>query len=291
VGKRYRVNKMKVSLFQFSFYSRKQTKRLIYEKLSSLKTDLLVLPELTLHPYFCRKENIKNFQYSKYYDKDIKFFSKLSKKFKIVIVASLFEKQDEGIYYNTAIVFEKDGTIAGKYRKSHIPHDDNFYEKYYFTPSNDEIKPIKTSIGNLGVLICWDQWFPEMARIMALKGADILIYPTAIGSMKNDKKKETKSYIKAWKNIQKSHSIANQIPLISVNRVGIEGKKEAINFWGKSFICDALGKITKIANNKEKIITTKIDLSYSSKLKQIWPFFRDRRSDIYKDLLTRNHTS
>ncbi len=279
---------MKVSLFQFSFKSRKQAKKLIFKKARSLEVDLLVLPELTLLPYFCRKENMKNFKYSKYYDKDIKFFSKLSKKFNLVIVASLFEKQNEGIYYNTSIVFDKDGSIAGKYRKSHIPHDDNFYEKYYFTPSNDKIKPIKTSIGNLGVLICWDQWFPEMARIMALKGADILIYPTAIGSMKNDNKKETKSYIKAWKNIQKSHSIANQIPLISVNKVGIEGKKNKINFWGNSFVCNALGEITKIAKNKEEAISDVIDLSYSSKLKQIWPFFRDRRIDIYGDLLKRD---
>ena len=278
-------NIMKVSLFQFAFKSRKKAKKLIKQKIASLDTDLLVLPELTLHPYFCRKENKKNFKYSKYYNKDIKFFSKLAKKFKTIIVATLFEKKNKNTYYNTAIVFEKNGLIAGKYRKSHIPYDENFYEKYYFTPSNDEIKPIKTSIGSLGVLICWDQWFPEMARIMALKGADILIYPTAIGSMSKDTKKETKSYLKAWKNIQKSHSIANQIPLISVNKIGIEGKKEKINFWGNSFICDALGEITNIANDKEKSMSKKVDLSYSKKLKKIWPFFRDRRTDIYRDLL------
>ena len=280
------MGEITVSLFQYPFTSREKVQKLIKNKLKSIKTDLFILPELSLHPYFCRVQNIDNFKYANYYEQDISFFSKLAKKYKTIIVASLFERKNEGIYYNTAVIFENDGTIAGKYKKSHIPHDDSFYEKYYFTPSPDKPKIIKTSIGNIALMICYDQWFPELARVMALLGADIFIYPTAIGSMKNDSKKETKLYIKAWENIQKSHSIANQIPLISVNRVGVEGNHDnKIKFWGKSFVSNYFGEIIKQANKKEKLISIKMNLKDNKKIKQLWPFFRDRRVELYKYLL------
>jgi len=286
------LSDIKVAIFQYPYTSKEKLKISIYEKAKICleeKVDLLVLPELSLYPYFCRQESLDNFKYADEFDEDLEFFTLLALEFNIIIIASLFEKKKDGVYYNTAFVFDKKDGIVGFHRKSHIPHDNSFYEKYYFTPSDDEIKPINTSIGKIGLLICWEQWFPEMARIMALKGSDILIYPTAIGYMKDDNKKDKRLYLKAWKTIQKSHAIANQIPLISVNRIGSEGvfDDDGIIFWGNSFYCDGLGDIKSIAKQNEQMIYQKINLDKSKKLKQLWPFFRDRRIDIYKDLLIR----
>jgi N-carbamoylputrescine amidase len=214
----------------------------------------------------------------------VEIFSKTANKNSIVLVASLFEKRAKGIYHNSAIVFDRDGSIKGKYRKMHIPHDNLFYEKFYFTPGDNEFNPIETSVGKLGVLICWDQWFPEAARLMALNGADILIYPTAIGTLKDEDRQKNR-YLNAWKNIQKSHSIANNLFVASINRVGVEKNGNTlINFWGNSFICDTMGEILTSAKDDEEIIYQNIDLKEIETSRQQWPFLRDRREDFYHNI-------
>lgn len=252
---------------------------------------LVILQELHEEAYFCIDETEDNFLLSNNYKKSVKHWSSVAKRFGIVLVTSLFEKRAKGLYHNTSIVFERDGKIAGKYRKMHIPHDPCFYEKYYFTPGDLGFNPIKTSLGNLGVLVCWDQWFPEAARIMALKGADILIYPTAIGWFDEDSKKEKNRQLNAWLTIQKSHTIANAIPLIAVNRVGKEYNQtndKSINFWGNSFVCDAFGEILhECSNHQEELALVDINLSQSESIRCTWPFLRDRRIDEYGDLLKR----
>lgn len=252
---------------------------------------LVILQELHGGAYFCIDEKEDSFALARDYEKWVKHWSKVAKKFHVVLVTSLFEKRANGLYHNTSIVFEKDGSIAGKYRKMHIPHDPCFYEKYYFTPGDLGFNPIKTSVGNLGVLICWDQWFPEAARIMALKGADLLIYPTAIGWFDEDSKKEKKRQLDAWLTIQKSHSIANGIPVVAVNRVGKEfneSKNESINFWGNSFVCDTFGQIIyQSPNDKEDMAIVDIDLTQSEATRNTWPFLRDRRVENYGDLTKR----
>jgi len=209
----------------------------------------------------------------------------------VVIVTSLFEKRAAGLYHNTAVVFETDGTIAGRYRKMHIPDDPGYYEKYYFTPGDMGFTPIKTSIGTLGVLICWDQWFPESARLMALAGADILIFPTAIGWDMTDSEEEKQRQLEAWITIQRSHSIANNLPLISVNRVGHEidpsHQTNGIEFWGNSFACDTRGKIISSCCNNNESIIAEIDMAESEQQRLVWPYFRDRRIDAYSDITKR----
>jgi len=217
-------------------------------KESSFKgAELIVLQELHQSEYFCQSEDVKFFDYASSWEEDIVFWSKIAKENKVVLVTSLFERRAAGLYHNTAVVFEKDGSIAGKYRKMHIPDDPGFYEKFYFTPGDLGFEPIETSVGKLGVLICWDQWYPEAARLMTLKGADLLIYPTAIGWFDEDSVDEKARQLDSWLTIQRSHAIANGVPVLSCNRVGFEkdssGVMDGIRFWGNSFVCDPQGEV------------------------------------------------
>lgn len=259
---------------------------------SALKTDLVVLPELHLGPYFCQNEDYNNFELAQPIPgPTTEVLSDLAKKLKIVIVSTIFEKRAPGLYHNTAVVFDKDGIIAGKYRKMHIPDDPGFYEKYYFTPGDLGFKPIETSIGKLGVLVCWDQWFPESARLMSLAGAEVLIYPTAIGWDPEDSLEEHNRQLDAWITIQRSHAVANGIPVISCNRIGFEqapNSTHGIEFWGNSFIAGPQGEIIVRANDSEtNVLTCILDSSRSERVRQIWPYLRDRRIDAYCDLTKR----
>ena len=254
------------------------------EALAKQGSKLIVLQELHQGEYFCQSEDTKFFDYAKSFKQDVEFWAKVSKKNSIVLVTSLFEQRVAGLYHNTAVVFDS-GKVAGKYRKMHIPDDPGFYEKFYFTPGDLGFEPIDTSVGRLGVLVCWDQWFPEAARIMALKGAEILIYPTAIGWFDSDSEDEKKRQLDAWVTIQRSHAIANGVPLISANRCGFEadssGVIDGIRFWGNSFICGAQGEFLAKAEESEENLTVEIDLNRSKVVRDIWPFMRDRRVEYY----------
>ncbi len=247
---------------------------------------LVALQELHTSLYFCQNEIIQNFDLAdEIPNNTTNIFCNIAKELKIVLIISLFEKRTKGLYHNTALVIDSDGSIAGKYRKMHIPDDPAFYEKFYFTEGDLGFKPIKTSIGNLGVLVCWDQWFPEAARLMTLNNADILIYPTAIGWDPSDNDKEKERQKEAWITIQRSHAIANALPVLSINRVGFEGD---IDFWGHSFACGCQGQIIKMADSKkEEILIADLDMTETEKIRRIWPFLRDRRIDNYKDLTKR----
>jgi N-carbamoylputrescine amidase len=256
---------------------------------AAANADLVVLPELHLDPYFCQNEDYNHFNLAQTIPgPTAEILSAVAKKLKIVIVSTIFEKRAPGLYHNTAVVFDKDGSIAGKYRKMHIPDDPGFYEKYYFTPGDLDFKPVTTSIGKLGVLICWDQWFPEAARLMALAGAEVLIYPTAIGWDPQDTLEEQQRQLDAWITIQRSHAVANGIPVISCNRIGFEqapGSTTGINFWGNSFISGPQGEIITQANDSEtQLLTCALDSSRTERVRQIWPYLRDRRIDAYGDL-------
>jgi len=287
---------MKIALIQQKFLANKEetVKKSVclINEAKNKGADLVVLQELHQSRYFCINQNVKNFDLAENFKQDVKFWSKVAKENSIVLVVSLFEKRAPGLYHNTAVVLEKDGTIAGKYRKMHIPDDPGFNEKFYFTPGDLGFEPILTSVGKLGVLICWDQWYPEAARLMALKGAQILIYPTAIGWFDEDDKEEKARQLEAWITIQRGHAIANSLPLAAVNRVGFEkdesGCINGIRFWGNSFVCGAQGELLALASSEnEEIILTDIDLKKSEKVRQIWPFFRDRRIENYSDLTKR----
>jgi len=254
--------------------------------------DLVVLPELHLGPYFCQSEDYNNYNLAQPIPgPTTEILSGVAKELGIVIVSTIFEKRAPGLYHNTAVVFDKDGSIAGKYRKMHIPDDPGFYEKYYFTPGDLGFKPIETSIGKLGVLVCWDQWYPEAARLMALAGAELLIYPTAIGWDPEDSPEEQQRQLDAWITIQRSHAVANGIPVISCNRIGFElapNSTTGINFWGNSFIAGPQGDIITSANDSEtKLLSCSIDKAKAERVRQIWPFLRDRRIDEYGDLTRR----
>ena len=264
-----------------------QTKTLIEE--ASKEHNLIVLQELHQGAYFCQSENPDYFALASEYEEDIKFWSAVAKKHQIVLVTSLFEKRAEGLYHNTAVVFDSDGSLAGKYRKMHIPDDPGFYEKFYFTPGDLGFEPIETSLGKLGVLICWDQWYPEAARLMALKGAEILIYPTAIGWFDEDSDDEKQRQLQSWMTIQQSHAIANGIPVVACNRTGFEkdasGVMDGIRFWGNSFIAGPQGEIlAQASDDKEEIVSAKIDKKRIAEVRNIWPFLRDRRIEAYSDL-------
>jgi len=254
---------------------------------------LVVLQELHNTLYFCQTEDPACFDLAETIPgPSTDFFGQLAKELEIVIVTSLFEKRASGLYHNTAVVLERDGSIAGKYRKMHIPDDPAYYEKFYFTPGDLGFKPIQTSVGKLGVLICWDQWYPEAARMMALQGADILIYPTAIGWETSDTEEEKKRQIEAWILTQRAHAVANGLPVISVNRTGYEpdpsGVTDGIHFWGNSFAAGQQGEILAIAgNDTNENILIDIDLSRTEEVRRIWPFFRDRRIDEYVEILNR----
>lgn len=259
---------------------------------AAANADLVVLPELHLGPYFCQSEDYNNFDLAQPIPgPTTEILSDVAKQLGIVIVSTIFEKRAPGLYHNTAVVFDKDGSIAGKYRKMHIPDDPGFYEKYYFTPGDLGFKPIETSIGKLGVLVCWDQWYPEAARLMALAGAELLIYPTAIGWDPEDSPEEQQRQLDAWITIQRSHAVANGIPVISCNRIGFElapNSPAGINFWGNSFITGPQGEIITSANDSEtKLLSCTIDRAKAERVRQIWPFLRDRRIDEYGDLTRR----
>ncbi|SEA24980.1 N-carbamoylputrescine amidase [Desulfuromusa kysingii] len=253
--------------------------------------ELIILPELHCTPYFCQTEDLANFDLAVNVPGPITHkFAQLAEKLGIVLVISLFEKRAAGLYHNTAVVLEKDGSIAGIYRKMHIPDDPGYYEKFYFTPGDLGFTPIQTSVGKLGVLICWDQWYPEAARLMALAGAEVLIYPTAIGHDQRDDCEEQQRQTTAWMTVQQGHAIANGTPTIAVNRVGYEADPSqvtpGIHFWGNSFIAGCQGEILAQASaNKEEILYGDIDLTQSEKVRKIWPFFRDRRIDQYQEIL------
>lgn len=251
---------------------------------------LVVLQELHRSLYFCQTENVDVFDLAETIPgPSSNALGELAKELSIVIVASLFEKRATGLYHNTAVVLEQDGSIAGEYRKMHIPDDPGFYEKFYFTPGDIGFEPIQTSVGKLGVLVCWDQWFPEAARLMAMAGAEVLIYPTAIGWDPNDDIAEQTRQKDAWVISQRAHAVANGVPVISCNRVGHESdpsaQSDGISFWGNSFIAGPQGELLAEANNTdEQILVVEIDQKRSENVRRIWPFLRDRRIDHYKDL-------
>ena len=254
---------------------------------------LVILQELHTSLYFCQTETPELFDLAESIPgPSTEVLGQLARELGIVLVTSLFERRAAGLYHNTAVVFEKDGSIAGKYRKMHIPDDPGFYEKFYFTPGDLGFNPVKTSVGTLGVLVCWDQWYPEAARMMALAGADLLIYPTAIGWDTADTPEEQGRQCEAWMTVQRGHAVANGLPLLAVNRVGFEcspGKPETgIKFWGNSFAAGPQGEIlARGSEEKEEIIMVDLDLARSEQVRRIWPFLRDRRIDAYGDILKR----
>ncbi len=285
------MSKTKIALVQMKMSS--DPKKNIQNATNKIKiaakkgAKVICLPELFLTKYFCQVENHKNFNLAeKIPGPKSHLFSLLAKKLKIILIISLFEKKTSGLYHNSSIVINEKGKILGKYRKMHIPDDPQFYEKFYFTPGDLGFKSFKTSKGNLGTLICWDQWFPEAARLTALKGAEIIFYPTAIGWHPKEKKKFGKSQLNSWLSIQRSHAIANGVYVAAINRVGTEKQgNKMIEFWGNSVMFDPSGNIVKKANLKENILICEIDFKKVETSRQHWPFFRDRRIDYYKGLL------
>ena len=255
--------------------------------------DLVVLQELHNTPYFCQTEDTSLFDLAEPIPgPSTGFYSEIAAAYRIVLVTSLFERRAAGLYHNTAVVFDTDGSIAGIYRKMHIPDEPAYYEKFYFTPGDIGFEPIQTSIGKLGVQVCWDQWYPEGARLMALKGAEILIYPTAIGWESTDTQEEKLRQTGAWITVQRGHAVANGLPVIAVNRVGLEldpsGQTNGILFWGNSFVAGPQGEIlAQASNTKEENLVVSIDMGRSENVRRWWPFLRDRRIDEFKDLTRR----
>jgi N-carbamoylputrescine amidase len=263
------------------------------QDLAQRGAELIVLQELHNSLYFCQTEDVENFNLAEPIPgPSTNFFGELASRLGVVIVTSLFEKRAAGLYHNTAVVIEKDGSIAGKFRKMHIPDDPAYYEKFYFTPGDMGFRPIDTSVGRLGVQVCWDQWYPEGARLMALAGAEILIYPTAIGYAAADDEKEQQRQREAWTTVQRGHAVANGLPVVAVNRVGFEpdpsGQTEGIQFWGSSFVAGAQGELFyRASDNEEESVIVNIDLDRSEDVRRWWPFLRDRRIDAYDDILNR----
>ena len=287
-------------------------------ELASKGAQLIVLQELHNSLYFCQEENVDTFDLAEPIPgPSTELFGQLARELNVVIVTSLFERRAADLYHNTAVVIERDGTIAGKYRKMHIPDDPAYYEKFYFTPGDLGFKPIDTSVGRLGVLVCWDQWYPEAARLMALQGAEILIYPTAIGYADNDTPDEQQRQRRAWQTVQRGHAVANGLPVVAVNRVGIEGKnglrrvdelrqiikneegikhsessilqqEERINFWGTSFVAGPQGELLhESPDDAEERTVVTIDMERCEQVRRWWPFLRDRRIDEYKEITKR----
>lgn len=261
-------------------------------KLAHDGAQLVVLQELHDTHYFCQHENIDLCSLAEPIPGEAtEFYSKVASDNKVVLVASLFERRAPGLYHNTAVVFETDGTIAGKYHKMHIPDDPAYYEKFYFTPGDMGFNPIHTSLGKLGVLVCWDQWYPEAARMMALAGAEILIYPTAIGWESSDADDEKARQHEAWVTVQRGHAIANGLPVVAVNRVGFEddptGLTKGIQFWGTSFVAGPQGEFLYQAGDEETTAIVDVDLTRSEHVRRWWPFLRDRRIDAYGELTQR----
>ena len=261
--------------------------------LANRGAELIVLQELHNTLYFCQVEDVDNFDLAETIPgPSTDFYGKLAKDLGVVIVTSLFERRAPGLYHNTAVVIEKDGTIAGKYRKMHIPDDPAYYEKFYFTPGDLGFHPIDTSVGRLGVMVCWDQWYPEAARLMALQGAQMLIYPTAIGYESTDTADEQQRQRTAWTTVQRGHAVANGLPVVAVNRVGHEddpsGQTGGIEFWGSSFVAGPQGELHyQASDHEEESLVVDIDIAHSEQVRRWWPFLRDRRIDAYQDILKR----
>jgi N-carbamoylputrescine amidase len=288
---------LKVGIVQLSITENiehnKQKLQKSIEQCAGQGAELVVLQELHNTPYFCQTENVSNFDLAETIPgPSTEFYGEIAKRCGVVLVISLFEKRAEGLYHNTAVVIEKDGSIAGRYRKMHIPDDPAYYEKFYFTPGDLGFCPIQTSVGKLGVLVCWDQWYPEAARLMALQGAELLIYPTAIGWESSDTLEEQQRQTEAWITIQRSHAVANGIPVISVNRIGLEldpsGQTNGIQFWGNSFVVGPQGEfLTRAAADSEHVQVVEVDMQRSEQVRRWWPFLRDRRIESYADILKR----
>ena len=287
---------MKVALLQQEFKGTKEaTIAKTLELIAEAKkggADLVVCQELHQTQYFCQSEDTNFFDHANDWQEDVAFWGRVAKENGVGLVTSLFEKRADGLYHNTAFVFERDGSVAGKYRKMHIPDDPGFYEKFYFTPGDIGFEPIETSLGKLGVLVCWDQWYPEAARLMALKGAKILIYPTAIGWFEGDSDDEKSRQLEAWVAVQRGHSVANGLPVVAVNRVGFEkddsGVMNGIKFWGNSFVFGPQGEQLFRANSTDELCKiVEIDMKRSEEVRRIWPFLRDRRIDAYANITKR----
>ncbi len=287
---------MKIALIQKSRTSDIEHNRLTLGesvRMAAVKgAQLIVFQELHNSLYFCQTESTDNFDLAETIPgPSTEYFSKLAREFGVVLVLSLFEKRAAGLYHNTAVVIEKDGSIAGKYRKMHIPDDPAYYEKFYFTPGDLGFHPILTSVGKLGVQVCWDQWYPEGARLMALQGAELLIYPTAIGWESTDTDDEKQRQLDAWQTVQRGHAVANGIPVVAVNRCGHEvdpsGQTNGIDFWGHSFAAGPQGEILAEAGTNPTMLLVDVDMKRSENVRRWWPFLRDRRIDEFCDLTRR----
>ena len=291
------MKELKIGLLQqHNIADRKDNMRRLYDGITDLAdrgAQLIVLQELHNSLYFCQVEDVNNFDLAEPIPgPSTEFFGALAREKKVVIVTSLFERRAPGLYHNTAVVIDSDGSIAGKYRKMHIPDDPAYYEKFYFTPGDLGFHPIDTSVGRLGVLVCWDQWYPEAARLMALAGADLLIYPTAIGYESSDTPEEQQRQREAWTTVQRGHAEANGLPVVTVNRVGFEpdpsGQTQGIQFWGSSFVAGPQGEIHyRASDNEEESVIVNLDLDHSEQVRRWWPFLRDRRIENYGDLIRR----
>ncbi len=263
------------------------------ERLAAQGAQLIVLQELHNSLYFCQVEDVAHFDLAETIPgPSTQFFGELARRLGVVIVTSLFERRAPGLYHNTAVVIERDGSIAGRYRKMHIPDDPAYYEKFYFTPGDLGFRPIDTSVGRLGVMVCWDQWYPEGARLMALQGAELLIYPTAIGYAATDTPDEQQRQREAWTTVQRGHAVANGLPVVAVNRVGFEpdpsGLTDGIEFWGSTFVAGPQGEMLYRASStdeEERVVS--VDLAHSEQVRRWWPFLRDRRIDHYGDIVRR----
>ena len=291
------MKELKIGLLQqHNIADRKDNMRRLYDGITDLAdrgAQLIVLQELHNSLYFCQVEDVNNFDLAEPIPgPSTEFFGALAREKGIVIVTSLFERRAPGLYHNTAVVIDSDGSIAGKYRKMHIPDDPAYYEKFYFTPGDLGFHPIDTSVGRLGVLVCWDQWYPEAARLMALAGADLLIYPTAIGYESSDTPEEQQRQREAWTTVQRGHAVANGLPVVTVNRVGFEpdpsGQTQGIQFWGSSFVAGPQGELHyRASDNEEESVIVNLDLDHSEHVRRWWPFLRDRRIENYGDLIRR----
>ena len=286
------VRKVKIGIIQSKISDNTQSNIILaiksIRKAALKKAKIICVPELFLSTYFCQTESHSNFKLAeKIPGRITKIFSDLAKELGVILILSLFEKKTSGFYHNTSIVINEVGKILTKYRKMHIPDDPGYYEKFYFTPGDLGFKSVKTKFGRIGPLICWDQWFPEAARLTALKGAQIIFYPTAIGWHPKEKKKFGKSQLDSWITMQKSHAIANGTYVVAINRVGTERKgRKKIEFWGNSMIIDPSGQIIgKLSNNKQQILICEIDYKKIDNAREHWPFLRDRRIDFYKGIL------
>lgn len=290
---------LKIGLCQQSYTSDRELNRKknleAIESLAMQEANLIVLSELHDGLYFCQQENVDNFDFAHSVSEDseaVKAYSEIAARHGVVLVTSFFEKRAPGLYHNTAVVIDKDGSVAGIYRKMHIPDDPAYYEKFYFTPGDLGFRPIKTSVGNLGVCVCWDQWYPEAARIMALSGADILIYPTAIGWESTDTYEEKQRQQEAWITVQRGHAVANGLPVVAVNRVGYEADPSkatnGITFWGNSFVAGPQGEfLCELPDDDESLALVDVDMKRSEQVRRWWPFLRDRRIDAYQPILKR----